>query len=168
MPISRKGMKRAPRRTLGRASATAALLLLRSALLPPSTASATTVALTARTVEAQQKRVILIPPQACQEFYETEAVPAGGTGENNPGNGTTASFWQASDCMDVWASWTATLPVSSLPSYADRQRLRERAADMRRRGASELAGRWLCVAARHLVSQAEGGFRRAKNFSAQQ
>lgn len=142
MPISQRGMKRAPCRTLGRASATATLLLLRSALLPPAAAPATTVALTARAIEAQQERVMLIPPQACQEFYESDASPVGGVGKNNPGNGATASvasaaaasFWQASDCMDVWASWTATLPVSSLPSYADRQRLRDRAADMRRRG----------------------------------
>lgn len=85
---------------------------------------------------------MLIPPEACQDFYHQETVSAGHNDENR--NDTTTAmaltmppatrFWQASDCADVWASWTYTLPDSLQFAYSDRPRLRELAADMRQRG----------------------------------
>lgn len=156
-------MKRAHRPTLERVSATAALLLLQAALLLPRVALTAAVALNARAADAQQNRAILIPPLACQEFYEAEAAPAGGF-DHNPGDGSTASavvtpraaprttesYWRASDCMDVWTSWTGTLPASSLPPYSDRQRLREWAAGMRQRGtARAFRSTSLSVGSRH-------------------
>lgn len=124
-----------------RASVTAALLFIQSARYLPWAASTYTVALTPESVNLQQGRT-LFPPEACQDFYQQEALFAGHIGERRNDTSTAMAlvmppatpFWQASDCTDVWTSWTQSLPSSLRPSYSNRRRLRDLAADMRQRG----------------------------------
>lgn len=131
---------------------TAAFFLLQCTLLLPWAAPTENVELTAQSVHREPDEV-LVPPQACREFYEHEPSAAAmmassGSSSDDKNSHETASitatlvpqpttasyFWTSSDCVDVWGSWTRTLPVSLQPSYPDRRRLRERASDMRQRG----------------------------------
>eukprot|EP00752_Nemacystus_decipiens_P017727 g15895.t1 len=120
---------------------TAALFSIQCALHVPWATPIDTVTLTPKTVYPQHGRM-LVPPEACQDFRRREAVSPGQFDEKRTGTTTAMTlaispatpFWQASDCEDVWASWTQTLPVSLRPAYPDRQRLREVAAGMRERG----------------------------------
>ncbi|CAM9765091.1 unnamed protein product, partial [Ectocarpus sp. 13 AM-2016] len=125
---------------------TAHCLLQVTPCLPRVTSTAT--AAIAIEVKAEQQKRTLVPPQACQEFSHQQAIAASDNDNvknrstraapvplpSSPSPSSLDSYWSASDCMDVWASWTATLPASLQPSYANRELLKERAADMRARG----------------------------------
>lgn len=125
---------------------TAFCLLQVTPCLPRATTATASLAVQVKT--EQQKRT-LVPPQACQGFSDQQDMAASehGTVKNRSNRAASASppsspspssalgsYWSASDCMDVWASWTATLPASLQPSYANRELLQERGADMRARG----------------------------------
>lgn len=125
-----------------RRASTAALFLTQCALHLSWATPTDALMLTPERVYPRQGQM-LVPPEACQDFYGQEAVSAGHDDEKRNDTTTaitlamppTTPFWQASDCADVWASWTQTLPESLQHAYySDRQRLREIAADMRQRG----------------------------------
>lgn len=124
-------------------------------LLTWATSTTPHVTFAAQAVRPYRRR-LQVSPQACQEFYKPgEAAAAVGRGGGGGGDGNHSSgvmsamsvstpssaspvFWQASDCMDVWAAWTRTLPTPLEPLIPDRRRLRERAAEMRQRGVYEV------------------------------
>lgn len=137
----------APRPLVWRWVATMAHCLLQVTPCLPRVTS-TAIAAFAVEVKTEQQKRTLVPPHACQEFSHQQDIAASehDTVKNrstraasvpppsSPSPSSLDSYWSASDCMDVWASWTATLPASLQPSYANRDQLQERAADMRARG----------------------------------
>lgn len=136
--------------------ATVALSLRNALYLPRVTTIAQTV---------QQQA--LLPAHPCAEF--SEQVDGEDILLSLPPS-TQAPSWTASDCIDVWAAWTRTLPASLRLPYPDRKMLRQSAADMRRRGesftdkiGSRSSGEEGGVVGFHILNVPSGGFPESVN-----